>query len=159
MSTPLKQGPDEHLSNLRHRLRTPLNHVIGYSDLLLEDSDLNDESARHELKVVRDNAQLILNLIQQWLAPGGELTAAEKIDRLRYEILAPLDLIIGSVGSLTQRLRGESLRAAHQCRQYGSSLVHARERCDWQAAAQSGKGSRLHAGDSRGDPVAHSRGG
>jgi two-component system sensor histidine kinase/response regulator len=109
MSTPLKQGPDEHLSNLRHRLRTPLNHVIGYSDLLLEDSDLNDESARHELKVVRDNAQLILNLIQQWLAPGGELTAAEKIDRLRYEILAPLDLIIGSVGSLTQRLRGESL--------------------------------------------------
>jgi two-component system sensor histidine kinase/response regulator len=104
-----KQSPDEPLSDLRHRLRTPLNHIIGYADLLLEDSDLPDPECRAQLKVIRENAHLIVAHIQQWLAPGGELSASEKIARLRAEIMAPLDLVIGNAGSLTQRLRGRAL--------------------------------------------------
>ena len=29
---------DESLAHLRHELRTPVNHILGYSDLLIEDA-------------------------------------------------------------------------------------------------------------------------
>ena len=100
---------DDVLADFRHRLRTPLNHIIGYGDLLLEDGDsLHDESIV-QLKIIRVNARLILEQLQHRLSPGEEQTPGEKLTALRAGIAAPLDLIIGAAGKLSQVLRGGAL--------------------------------------------------
>lgn len=54
-------------AELRHQLRTPLNHVIGYSEILLEDHRQPDIAIRFETILAEANA--MLEAIQQE-APG-----------------------------------------------------------------------------------------
>ena len=109
MSGQTKSTAEEVLADIRHGLRTPLNHIIGYSDLLLEDAGVLEEESVAQLKSVRANALLILEQIQHWLSRGESQTPREKIKALRSGIAEPLDLIIGNAGKLSQKLRGGAL--------------------------------------------------
>jgi two-component system sensor histidine kinase/response regulator len=109
MSGQTKSPAEEVLADFRHRLRTPLNHIIGYGDLLLEDAGVLEEESVAQLKSLRANALLILEQIQHRLSPGGGQTPREKINALRAGIAEPLDLIIGDAGKLSQNLRGGAL--------------------------------------------------
>ena len=100
-------SPDDSLADLRHRLRTPLNHVIGYSELLLDDAD---EDAAVQLRSIKTNAHLILSQIQHRLSADEDRTSADKIASLRADLAEPLDAIIGTAVKLSQRLRGADLR-------------------------------------------------
>ncbi len=62
--------PDE-ARELRHELRTPVNHLIGYAELLLEEDDVNDDDA-HMLTAVRDHARAVLELLPALLGDGAE---------------------------------------------------------------------------------------
>ena len=92
---------EELLTDLRHRLRTPLNHIIGYSELLLEDAAGSDPDSAAHLRSIRANAHLILSQIQHRLSPDKEGAAAEKIAGLRADITEPLDVIVATAGRLS----------------------------------------------------------
>jgi signal transduction histidine kinase len=69
---------------LKHELRTPINHIIGYSELLIEDlSERSDRATiEHVLAIGRD----LLGLVNAELdAAGGadEPVAAPALDGLR----------------------------------------------------------------------------
>jgi len=101
-------SPEESLADLRHGLRTPLNHIIGYSELLLGELTAQPE-ATHELRRVWDFAQMILELIRHCLAPDAAGSADEKIATLRAEIETPVAAIAGTLGPLAGYLRGTAL--------------------------------------------------
>lgn len=103
-----KNPSEELLADFRHRLRTPLNHIIGYGDLLLEDPDTVGAEGVARLKNIRSCAYLILEQIQRRLAPGEGLTPREKMAALRAEIAEPVKLIIGTSSDLSHQLFGES---------------------------------------------------
>lgn len=64
---------------LRHDLRTPLNHVIGYAELLAEDAENSDRPAlTADLNRIRDAGSRVLAMIDDVLA--GTDTAAEAPD-------------------------------------------------------------------------------
>ena len=69
--------PDSHsspdaASQLRHDLRTPVNHIIGYSEMLLEDAeDCGNESGASDLKKIRSAAHELLGLINTRLSADG----------------------------------------------------------------------------------------
>jgi signal transduction histidine kinase len=100
-------SPEESLADLRHRLRTPLNHIIGYSELLLDEAD---EDAAVQLRSIKTNANLILSQIQHRLSADEDRTSSDKIADLRTALAEPLDSIIGTAVKLSQRLRGADLR-------------------------------------------------
>lgn len=57
---------------MRHDLRTPVNHIIGYSEMLLEDAEEGaNESSAADLKKIRSAAQELLGLINTRLVAGG----------------------------------------------------------------------------------------
>jgi sigma-B regulation protein RsbU (phosphoserine phosphatase) len=70
-------NPDSHsspdaASQLRHDLRTPVNHIIGYSEMLLEDAEeCGNESSISDLKKIRSAAHELLGLINTRLIAGG----------------------------------------------------------------------------------------
>lgn len=61
----------EEARELRHELRTPVNHLIGYSELLLED-DVEPSIAAH-LEAIRSRAKTILGLVPQILSEDGTI--------------------------------------------------------------------------------------
>jgi two-component system sensor histidine kinase/response regulator len=109
MSTDNRQQGEELLADFRHRLRTPLNHVIGYSDLLLEDAGGLEPENVAQLESIRANAHLILEQVHHRLAPGDNQTPAEKMEALRSDATETLDVIIGTAGKLAQKVHGGNL--------------------------------------------------
>ena len=55
---------------LRHELRTPVNHLIGYAELLLEETDLLPTSSA-QLEAVRGVARQVLELVHHLLDADG----------------------------------------------------------------------------------------
>ena len=88
-------------SQLRHALRTPLNQISGYSDMLLEDLHRGVPGAVRDLIVsIRDNGRTILELLQKELPPDSpEITPAD-LQCLRATMQPLLDAIVASVGAL-----------------------------------------------------------
>ena len=54
------------ISNMSHEFRTPISSILGYSDLLAENSSLRDEEAQHA-KAINRNAKYLLSLIDNVL--------------------------------------------------------------------------------------------
>ncbi len=63
----------EEARELRHELRTPVNHLIGYSELLLEEEGVEETVAAH-LEDVRSRARTLLGLVPQILAEDGTVS-------------------------------------------------------------------------------------
>jgi signal transduction histidine kinase/ActR/RegA family two-component response regulator len=54
------------LANMSHEVRTPLNSIIGFTDLLLEDPTL-DERKRHQLGMVQKSGNLLMTIVDDIL--------------------------------------------------------------------------------------------
>jgi len=63
------------LAQLRHDLRTPLNQIIGYSEMLLEDSEAASEQAG-DLQRILLAARTMLESVNTRLQPGGAAATA-----------------------------------------------------------------------------------
>ena len=66
-NTTILQGKREVLTNLRHDLRTPLNGIIGYSEMLLEDAEDGNLSCGPQLEKVRRAGQELLGRVNEVL--------------------------------------------------------------------------------------------
>ena len=59
------------LANLRHELRTPINGIIGYSEMLLEDADTKGyEECIPDLQKVLTGGRELLALVNEILDPA-----------------------------------------------------------------------------------------
>ena len=59
------------VAELRHDLRTPLNHIIGYSEMLMEDAEeRSDTGSLDALRQILATARQLVGVIQNVLAPG-----------------------------------------------------------------------------------------
>jgi adenylate cyclase len=73
----------EQARELRHELRTPVNHLIGYAELLLEETGLPRESIE-QLQGIRAIARQVLELVPGILDADG--AAGESAARLRVYV-------------------------------------------------------------------------
>lgn len=102
-------------AELRHTLRTPINHIIGYSELLLEESDTAEQS-RHHLTRVLACAQQILALVQKHLQAGDAEPSPVSLSNLRQDLNEPLSKIIKSTETLSQLEAGSRLQDVERVR-------------------------------------------
>ncbi len=67
-----ESAPIGDLATLRHELRTPINHILGYGEMVAEElADLGREDLVGDLGKVQQAARRLLALIDQNLADGG----------------------------------------------------------------------------------------
>ena len=93
--------PPESVSELRHELRTPVNHIVGYCEMLLEDAvdaDRTDHKVAFEdtLGVARD----VLNLINTGLPPSENEVARRSVVELVESLREPQRRIVNIMTSL-----------------------------------------------------------
>ena len=82
------------LAHLRHELRTPLNHIIGYGEMLLEDGGRPELESG--LRLILNDAAVLVDLVNQVLAPAIVEAGAVDLARLPAELGPPLDRILGT---------------------------------------------------------------
>jgi len=86
----------ETLTQLRHALRTPLNQIIGYSEMLLESiEDLAATRLLGDIKKIHTAGGQLLALFNDALAPWKIETGKIDLVGMRREMLSPLNAIIG----------------------------------------------------------------
>lgn len=68
MAVQANRNKSEFLANVTHELRTPLQSIIGYADLMLESLAEEDaDDLRHDLECILSNSQNLLNMINEVL--------------------------------------------------------------------------------------------
>lgn len=86
----------EVVSHMRHALRTPLNQIIGYSELLIESADeLEATTMVRDLKRIHTAGGQLLALINDALANWKVEAGTVNIAALRTDMRTPLNTIIG----------------------------------------------------------------
>ena len=87
----------ETLTHLRHALRTPLNQIIGYSEMLME-SIAEGEADRllADIKKIHTAGGQLLALFNDALAPWKIETGKIDLLAMRRDMLAPLNTIVGN---------------------------------------------------------------
>ena len=84
------------LAKIRHGLRTPINHIIGYAELLQEDAAANLPAGFvTDLEKIRSGGNMLLAQINQHFSEDRFGTAAPDLHALCHELRTPVNYIIG----------------------------------------------------------------
>ncbi len=90
------------LAHMRHELRTPVNAILGYSEMLIEDADPDQEGGPlSDLQKIQAAGRTLLNLINEILDPAKIDAAKENLDleafgvRIRHDLRTPVNAVIG----------------------------------------------------------------
>jgi DNA-binding response OmpR family regulator len=96
---------DAFIAQIRYELRNPINTILGYSQLLLEEGDSSPLSVaeRHDLEGVADAGKQLLQTIGAMLDPAAVTDGIEEYAfRLRYATRVPLTTIRGCIKTLLE---------------------------------------------------------
>jgi class 3 adenylate cyclase len=104
-ATPTEGDGDNQLANLRHSLRTPLNQILGYSEMLQEDAvELGCVTELSDLQKVHAAGQQLLTLINESLTPARVRGGRLDLDEFRRDTRTLLNLIVGYSGLCRENL-------------------------------------------------------
>jgi len=101
-SAPASPIPDAS-KQLRHELRTPVNHIVGYAEMLLEDAvDPAHADRRERLEEVIAGAREVLVQINSALPPAREGLSSRDVTALYAALQPPRERIVVAVAALTE---------------------------------------------------------
>jgi signal transduction histidine kinase len=103
---------------MRHELRTPINGIVGYSELMLEEAeDEGDGTAVADLEAVRAAGRELLGLVNGLLAASRldtnpKPTVADIGGELRQAVQAPVETVLGACDRLAAAAAARGLDGA-----------------------------------------------
>ena len=99
------------LNHLRHELHTPLNHIIGYSEMLLESAaEGSIEALEPRLRDLHESAHQLMLLVDEVLGPTRRESNEFDLRSLSARAAGPIDAIIAATDEL--KVRALELAAA-----------------------------------------------
>jgi phosphoserine phosphatase RsbU/P len=99
-------SPPLDLSKIRHELRTPINHILGFCDILLEEDNV-PPSVRADLLRVHDSGRHLMSLIAHYFDEKTFATLKLDSHQLSHELRTPVNHIIG-YSELLQEQAGDT---------------------------------------------------
>src|SRR5437588_4292870 len=92
----LRKTPTRPLAKIRHDLRTPIHHIVGFSEMLLEEAPGKvPEGFLRDLQKIRSGGDGLLVLINQHLNEQTFPAARPDLHQLCHELRTPVNHIIG----------------------------------------------------------------
>src|SRR6266849_9322010 len=98
------------LSRMRHELRTPINHILGYCEMLMEEGQL-PASFSNDLRCIHSGGKQLSALIAQYF---DEETFVQQRDlhQLYHELRTPVNHVIGYSDLLIEQAEDPAMRGA-----------------------------------------------
>lgn len=109
-------------AGLRHTLRTPINHMIGYTELLLEDPQLPAASEPHLTRVLAA-AQQTLTIVQTHLTSAESEAQTVDFQRLRSELEESVITVLRITAELESIESGERVHDLRRIRSAAQELL------------------------------------
>jgi signal transduction histidine kinase len=111
MNEPLTGEP---LAHLRHELRTPINHILGYTEILLEDAgEAGLSEFAPALRELNSGGRVLLDWIQGALAESGSSVVFSQLEGLEEKLRPKAEQLLRTsetvTGLLRERGAGEAL--------------------------------------------------
>lgn len=94
MSTASGKPNRPDFSRIRHDLRTPVNHIIGYCEMLLED-DAVPGDFRGDLEKIHAGGRQLLSLIRDYFDEESFAQKRPGLHQLHHELRTPVNHIVG----------------------------------------------------------------
>lgn len=89
------------MGELRHDLRTPINHIVGYAEMLLEDAiDASEGDRKAALEEILAAAREVLGQVNATLAPTRPEVARAEVQSLYTTMRGPQQRIVTAVKAL-----------------------------------------------------------
>ena len=85
------------LANMSHEIRTPLNAIVGFSDILANSEESNKEEKSEYSKIIQNNSQLLLHLINDILDISRLESRKTKFVYADCEIVGMCEIILSTV--------------------------------------------------------------
>jgi Bacteriophytochrome (light-regulated signal transduction histidine kinase) len=83
-------------ASIGHELRSPLNHILGYSEIATEDAtDAGCDQIVADLQAIHEAGQRLLAVIESTLAPAASTITPVPPETIDREVREPLNQIIG----------------------------------------------------------------
>lgn len=96
------------LGHMRHELRTPINGIIGYAEMLLEDVD--DAALVGDLERIRTAGRRLLDRVDTVLRPDGHADTTDLdalAEQVRVDLRTPISAVVGYAELLMETCREE----------------------------------------------------
>jgi signal transduction histidine kinase len=139
----------EALKKLRHDLRTPINHILGYTDMLVEDAaEIGIAAFVEPLRKIRAGGRTLLELIQSSLGEGMLAVNAEAMTAFESRFRSRAQTLLISAQELEEDFQ---TAASEDARTDIQRVVAALERL---IAMSSGTGESEDAQEPEREPVA-----
>ena len=95
-----KREKDALISKARHNLKNPVNAILGFSEMLIEDcEDEGFEDILSDLKKIHDSGKEILKIIEDSLSDSNVELSGEKISdigrKMEISLRTPINTVIG----------------------------------------------------------------
>ena len=111
---------------LKHNLRTPLNHIIGYCEMLLEEATDGPEQAFvPDLERIHFAGRRLLNVVNDLFDPVKSAAYQADPNLVHHEVRTPLNQIIGYAEMLQEEARERGAEAF--VADFGRILIAAHE--------------------------------
>jgi diguanylate cyclase (GGDEF)-like protein len=95
----------ESLAHLRHELRTPVNHILGYSELLIEDAgERHLEAFVPAFQQIQSGGRQLLEFIQTALAEKTDSVRELDLDEFKKNLRGTAAEVLGTAVSLLEGL-------------------------------------------------------
>jgi class 3 adenylate cyclase/CheY-like chemotaxis protein len=101
---------NETLSEARHNLRTPINHILGYSEMLMEDAeDQGKLQLLDDFRQIVEDGKLALAIINGALTPATNEVCEPELRAMHDALLAPVNQILARVRRFEPQLASPDL--------------------------------------------------
>uniref|UniRef100_B8HVV8 histidine kinase n=1 Tax=Cyanothece sp. (strain PCC 7425 / ATCC 29141) TaxID=395961 RepID=B8HVV8_CYAP4 len=90
-------------SSLRHDLRTPINAILGYSEMLLEELSPEEDLEQILLNKINRAGQQLLEQVNQLVTPSS----SAEVSQIRHSLRSPLTVVIGYTELLLEEMKAE----------------------------------------------------
>ena len=95
-----KREKDALISKARHNLKNPVNAILGFSEMLIEDcEDEGLDAILPDLKKIHDSGTEILEIIEESLSDSNVEVSGEKISeigrKMEVSLRNPINAVIG----------------------------------------------------------------
>jgi signal transduction histidine kinase/HAMP domain-containing protein len=99
----LEKIKSETMNIIVHELRSPLNSVIGFSDLLLQPMHFDEKSKRDYLTMIHESGNRLLKLVNRFLDVMRLESGRQEIMRTEVNLVYTVQLLMDSLRAQTQK--------------------------------------------------------
>jgi len=98
MDNNIEQKYEDFISTVSHELRTPLTSIRGFSQTMLSSWDkLDDESKKHFLKIIEEQSNRLIHLVENMLSVTRLQSSTQKLILKEINIKSPVEQVISVV--------------------------------------------------------------